>query len=219
MNLDIYKNEKLAIVGASGSGKSTLTKLLMKLYLPDDGVININDLNVLDIKNDSLLGNIKVVPQANELLSRSIKDNLQLVSDIDLSDKEVVDALELSDAMNFISMYEDGIHQLIGSKGKQLSGGETQRICIARALVTKPEILILDEATASLDTVTEKNIYKSLSELHSTAMIAITHRISSGPFFDRIVVMDKGEIIGTGHHDELIKNNEVYQRLWEASKH
>jgi ABC-type bacteriocin/lantibiotic exporter with double-glycine peptidase domain len=219
VNITVMRGEKVAIVGLSGSGKSTLAKLLVRLYLPKQGDINIGDVSVRDIHSEDLYKMIKIVPQENELINASIYENLQLATNKNVKKQEMIDSLKSSAAFEFVNKLPKKLKTVVGPEGVKISGGEKQRLCIARALLSKPQILVLDEATSNLDVITEKKVHEALHDLSKDiTLIAITHRISSVYLFDRIIVMHEGRVVGEGTHKQLLKNNKYYQKLQEANK-
>lgn len=219
LNLRIKKGDKVAIVGESGSGKSTLSKLLLKLYLPNEGELLLNNKLIDSISFESIINSIKVVPQHNELVNASIRNNILLGTNLEATDEEILEALHKAEIRDFVLDLEKGLDTIVGSSGVQLSGGQVQRICIARALIDKPEILLLDEATSNLDPVTEKNIYTNIIDSDNLTLISITHRLNICPSMDRIIVMDKTRKIAEDIHSELLKTSEVYKHLWENGKY
>lgn len=218
VSFNIRKGEKLAIVGLSGSGKSTISKLLLRMYYPDKGQIKIGGADIKDIKSEDLYKIIKIIPQENELINATIYDNLKLGTSNKINSKEIFEVLEQAHAKDFVSKQKKGMYTMVGPNGIKLSGGEKQRLCIARALLSKPEILVLDEATSNLDVLTEKKIHNSLNKLgKEQTVIAITHRISSLYLFNRIIAIKDGKIVGEGTHNELLENP-YYKKLWQQSK-
>jgi ABC-type bacteriocin/lantibiotic exporter with double-glycine peptidase domain len=217
VSLNIKSGEKLAIVGLSGSGKSTLMSLLLRCYVPNSGSVKIGDINVNDISFKNLYNIVKIVPQNNELINTSIKENFELTVDRKITEQEIIAALKNSASYEFVNKLPEKINTVVGAQGQAFSGGEKQRLCIARALLSNPEIIVLDEATASLDVITEKKVYDSISKLSKT-IISITHRINSLHYFDRIIVMNDGKIVGEGTHNHLMKTNIYYRKLKEAQK-
>ncbi|MBT3583209.1 ATP-binding cassette domain-containing protein [Candidatus Woesearchaeota archaeon] len=219
INITINKGEKVAIVGLSGCGKSTLAKLFMRLYQPKQGSICIGDVDIKDIHSNDLYELIKIVPQDNELMNSSIYDNMQLATNKKVSKDDIVNALKNSASWEFVNKLPEKLNTVVGPDGVKISGGEKQRLCIARALLSKPKIIVLDEATSNLDVVTEKKVHKDLHNLSKNiTLIAITHRISSVYLFDRIIVMHDGKVVGEGTHRQLLKSNKYYKKLQEASK-
>jgi ABC-type bacteriocin/lantibiotic exporter with double-glycine peptidase domain len=219
VSFKIKKGEKLAIVGLSGSGKSTISKLLLRIYDPLTGKIKIGDLSLKEISFADIYNLIKVVPQENELIDTTIYNNLKLGTSKNVAKEEIINALKSAQALDFVKKLPKGINTLVGTNGIKLSGGEKQRICIARALLSNPKVLVLDEATSHLDVITERKVHDELHKLEKDkTIVAITHRISSMYLFDRIIVINEGRIIGEGTHDYLLKTNSIYQRLWRQSK-
>jgi ATP-binding cassette, subfamily B, bacterial len=219
ISFEVKKGEKLGIVGLSGGGKSTVSKLLFKMYLPNQGKIKIGKTDIRDVNSLDLYKVMKIVPQENELINATIYENLKFGAPKVVSREEIIDSLKKSHAWEFVKKLPKKMNTLVGPNGIKLSGGEKQRLCIARALLSKPELLVLDEATAHLDVLTEKKIHDSLHNLgENQTVIAITHRISSMYLFDRILVIDKGKIVGEGKHNKLLNSNKYYQKLWKQSK-
>jgi len=219
ISFKINRGEKLAIVGLSGSGKSTISKLLLRMYDPLLGEIKIGDIPLSEIKSEDIYDLMKIVPQENELIDTTIYENLRLGTSENVTKKEILDSLKNAQAIDFVNKLPRGINTLVGTNGVRLSGGEKQRICIARALLSNPKILILDEATSHLDVLTERKVHNALHNLGGDkTIIAITHRISSMYLFDRIIVLNNGKIAGEGTHEELLGLNKIYQELWKQSK-
>jgi ATP-binding cassette subfamily B multidrug efflux pump len=218
-NLHIKSGEKIGLVGRSGSGKSTLVNLLLRFYDVDAGSINIDKQNVADVKQESLRANIGMVTQDTSLLHRSIRDNL-LYGKPDATEEEMIRAAQQAEAHEFIMNLVDnegrtGYDAHVGERGVKLSGGQRQRIAIARVLIKNAPILIMDEATSALDSEVEAAIQTNLTSLmQGKTVIAIAHRLSTIAALDRLIVLDKGEIIEQGTHNELIALNGVYAHLW-----
>ena len=191
INLTILKGERLAVLGHSGSGKSTIAKLIAKLYTPQIGNIKLHKRNLKDYDLSQVL---RIVPQENKLINASIAENLRLVGEF--SKEEIITALKQASAWSFISHLPLKEETIIGPGGIDLSGGQIQRICIARALISRPKILILDEATSNLDKNTEKEILQNLLKLpKDMTIMAITHRVESIKGFDRKIILEEGRII------------------------
>ena len=208
------------MVGKSGAGKSTLINLLLKYFKINEGKILIGEQDIAKINPDSLRENIAVIPQ-DTLLFRTILDNIAYGKEQATKD-EIIDASKKAHIDEYIQTLDKGYDTYVGERGVKLSGGQRQRIAIARAILKDAPILILDEATSSLDSKTEKLIQESLNLLiedKSKTVIAIAHRLSTLKHMDRIIVMDKGKIIEEGTHDELLKNkNSLYKKLWELQE-
>ena len=212
ISLNIKKGETLAIVGASGSGKSTLANLLPRFYDYNSGEVLIDGNELKSISKKSIRSLIGIVGQESILFNGSIKDNIVLGKQID--DDEVYDALKTANALDFINEFNDKIDHKIADNGVNLSGGQKQRIAIARAIISKSPILILDEATSSLDSKSEKLVQDALIKLmDNKTSIVIAHRLSTVKNAQNIIVLDKGKIIEQGTHDDLISKKGVYNNL------
>jgi ATP-binding cassette subfamily B protein len=216
MNLSIAPGEMIGLVGHSGSGKSTLVNLMCRFYDVSEGSISIDGINIRSLPIAEYRGNIGLVLQEPFLFFGSIAENIAYGKP-DASRAEIVAAARAAHAHEFILRLPHGYDSLVGERGQGLSGGERQRISIARALLIDPRILILDEATASVDTETEKEIQKALDNLvRGRTTIAIAHRLSTLHKADRLVVLDRGEIVEMGSHDELMRHEGAYFRLYQA---
>lgn len=218
IKLKIQPGEMIGLVGKSGVGKSTLINLVMRLYDVTEGSIRIDGIDIRDISQHSLRSQIGVVLQETILFAGSIYDNL-LYAKADATREEIINAAKIAGAHEFIIKLPDGYNTIIGEKGHTLSGGERQRVAIARALLRNPKILILDEATASLDTEIEKQIQDSLQMLTSDrTTIAIAHRLSTLRNATRIVVLDQKGVAEVGSHEELLKQKGIYYDLVMAQR-
>lgn len=214
-SLEINPKEKVGIVGKSGSGKTTLINLLQRSYNINSGKITIDGQDVSQVKQDSILRSIALIPQDTALFHRTIKQNIAY-GNINASDDDVIKASQKAYADEFIQCLPLGYSTLVGEKGIKLSGGQRQRVAIARAILKDSPILILDEATSALDNESEHKISMSMKSLmKGKTVIAIAHRLSTLKEMDRIVVMDKGKIIETGTPQELLDNHGKFAKLWK----
>ncbi len=218
LNMEIKAGSKVALVGSSGCGKTTIAKLLLKMYLPNSGQIMIDNYDIRDIDCNSLRNLIGYVPQDIYLFSGTIAENIALHKPEATLD-DIVKAAQRSGASEFIESLPDRYNTMLGEHGANLSGGERQRIAMARALLCEPNILILDEATSNLDTVSERLIKKTVDELNdgNLTIIIIAHRLSTIIDCDEIFVMDKGEVVQFGNHEELVYQDGLYKELLLSS--
>ncbi len=208
--------ETIAFVGPSGSGKTTLVKLLVGLYQPLVGTINYNDINSKNIDLDELRSQIGFVTQDTQLFAGTIKENLLFVAP-NATDEECLSVLKKAACDNLLARADKGINTMIGEGGVKVSGGEKQRLSIARALLRKPSLLVFDEATSSLDSLTEEEISKTVRELsknRNQITILIAHRLSTIMHADKIIVLEKGNIIEKGKHQELLEQKGLYYAMW-----
>lgn len=218
LSFTIPKGKKVALVGASGSGKSTIAKLLLKYYEPEEGEILINGVDIRDYENHSLRRAISYVPQTIELFSKSIYDNIR-ISRMNATMEEVVEAAKAADAHEFIKKLPMQYYTYLEEAGNGLSGGEKQRIALARAFLKENGFYILDESTSNLDFGTENIIFDMIyNKFRNKSMLIIAHRLATVKLCDEIIVMDKGEIVEKGTHDELLKMRGQYYRLWEMQQ-
>jgi len=214
LNFHIEPGQRIGLVGRSGAGKSTLMKLLMRQYDVSGGEILIDGQNIASVSQESLRDSIAVVPQDPLLFHRSLKDNIRY-GKLNATDEEVRVSAEHAQAHGFIDALPKKYETLVGERGVKLSGGERQRVAIARAFLKNAKILLLDEATSSLDSENEMMIQKALGELVlGKTVVAIAHRLSTLRAMDRIVVIDNGQIVEDGTHDELLKIDGIYAELW-----
>ncbi len=214
----IRQGEMIGIVGHSGSGKTTLINLIMRLYDVNEGAIEIDNVNIKDISQEALRSQIGVVLQETLLFSGTIRENI-CYANPNATDEEVITAAKTANAHDFIMNLPHGYDTYVGEKGLSLSGGERQRVAIARAIIHNPRILILDEATAALDTETEKLIQDALNKLvKNRTTLAIAHRLSTLRNADRLLVLDKGKVAEFGTHAELLENKHIYYKLVMAQR-
>jgi subfamily B ATP-binding cassette protein MsbA len=213
INFSIGKGKMVALVGQSGGGKSTLADLLVRFYDIENGDILIDNTNIKEIALTDLRNLMGIVSQESILFNDTIYNNIRL-GKIDATKDEIIAAAKVANAHNFILETENGYQTNIGDRGNKLSGGQKQRLSIARAILKNPEILILDEATSSLDTESEKLVQEALENLmHSRTSLVIAHRLSTIKNADEIIVLDGGKIIERGTHQELITQNGHYKKL------
>ena len=210
--------ETIGIIGSTGSGKSSLVQLIPRLYDADEGQVLVDGVDVKEYSLRHLRDGVAMVLQKNTLFSGTIMDNLRWGNE-EATDEQVYEMAQYAQADGFVRSFTEGYETELGQGGVNVSGGQKQRLCIARALLKKPKILILDDSTSAVDTATEAEIRKSFStSLKDTTKLIIAQRISSVEGADRILVMDEGEIVGQGTHEELLKNCEEYQEIYYSQK-
>ena len=218
INIDIKSGETIGIIGATGSSKSTIVNLIPRLYDVTKGSIKVGGVDVRDYDIETLRNEVAVVLQKNVLFSGTIKENLKW-GNKEASDEELVRVCKLAQADGFIQEFPDKYDTVLDQGGTNVSGGQKQRLCIARALLKKPKILILDDSTSAVDTKTDALIRKAFrEEIPNTTKIIIAQRITSVEDADRIVVLDDGKINGIGTSEELLKTNEIYKEVYESQK-
>ena len=216
INMKIVKGHRIGIIGPTGSGKTSLINLLPKFYKIDSGTIRINNIDIKNINEKSIREKIAIVPQKNTLFSGSIIENIRWGNE-NAIEEDILRALELSDAKNFVINFTDSLNTILGQGGVNISGGQKQRLSIARALVKNPDVLILDDSTSALDVSTEAKIKDNLkNNLKGLTTIIIAQRISSVIDCDNIYVFEDGEIVGSGSHLDLIENCQTYKDIFKS---
>ena len=218
INLSIKSGETIGIIGGTGSSKSSLVQLIPRLYDVTEGAVLVGGKDVRDYNIKSLRNSVAMVLQKNVLFSGTIKDNLKW-GNKDASDEEIVAACKAANAHDFIMSFPEKYNTDLGQGGVNVSGGQKQRLCIARALLKNPKIIILDDSTSAVDTTTDANIRKSLKEnLNGTTTIIIAQRISSVCEADKIIIMDNGSINAIGTHEDLLNTNDIYKEIYESQQ-
>lgn len=219
LNFAVHAGEKVAIVGSSGAGKSTVAKLLFRFYDIDEGSIRIDGQDIQTVTHHSLRSAIGVVPQDCVLFNTSLLENVRYGRP-DASEQEVSEALRLAHLDAFISQLPNGVETQVGERGLKLSGGEKQRVAIARTILKQPKILLFDEATSSLDSHSEKSVLQAIEAVSKgKTSIMIAHRLSTIVNVDRILVLEQGEVKEQGNHAELLARGGLYSRLWAVQQH
>ena len=216
ISYEVTRGQTVAFVGPSGSGKTSLVKLLVGLYTPTGGKIMYNDVSHDSLVRQELRQQIGFVTQETQLFAGTIRENLRFVSP-NATDEECLEALTMAQCNNLLDRTKEGLNTIIGEGGVKLSGGEKQRLSIARALLRKPKILVFDEATSALDSLTEEEIGKTIrnvSQASSHITILIAHRLSTIMHANTIHVLEKGRIIESGSHDQLLAQHGLYSAMW-----
>lgn len=217
INLNIESGSRVGIIGATGSGKSTLAMLIARLYDLSEGQLRVGGVDIKDLDLFELRNSIGMVLQKNVLFSGTVRDNLKW-GDPSADDDRLLWAIEMAGAKELIERLPGGLDMELGQQGVNVSGGQKQRLCIARALLKNPKILIFDDSTSAVDTKTDSKIRKNLASIPNLTQIIIAQRISSIRHCDQIVVMDQGQIVQTGTHDELLKTSPIYQEIFESQQ-
>ncbi len=218
INLEIQSGETVGIIGGTGSAKSSLVQLIPRLYEVTDGQVLVGGKDVKDYKQTTLREQVAMVLQKNVLFTGTIMENLRWGNQ-SATEEEIISACKAAQAHDFIMDFPDGYQTVLGQGGVNVSGGQKQRLCIARALLKKPKIVILDDSTSAVDTATDSKIREAFRrELSSTTTLIIAQRISSVMDADKIVVLDQGQINGVGTHEQLLETNEIYRDVYESQK-
>lgn len=216
LNLNVAAGQTLAVVGASGAGKSTLTKLLFRFYDPNAGAILIDGQDIRTVPQHQLRKALGIVPQEPVLFNATLRENL-LYAKPEATDAELDEVIEMAQLKNFVANTPDGLNTVVGERGLKLSGGEKQRVAIARMLLKRPKIMLFDEATSSLDSASEQSIMAAIKSVaKDRTAIIIAHRLSTVIDADSIAVLEQGQLVEQGTHDELLAKNGRYAQLWQA---
>ncbi len=214
INLEIKSGETIGVLGGTGSSKTTLVNLISRLYDVTDGELLVGGKNVKDYDMEVLRNNIAVVLQKNVLFSGTIKENMRW-GDKNATDEEIINACKIAQAHDFIMQFADGYDTFIEQGGTNVSGGQRQRLCIARALLKKPKVIILDDSTSAVDMKTDALLRKAFKEeIPDTTKIIVAQRVASVEEADKIILMEGGKIVAVGRHDELLQGNEIYQEIY-----
>jgi ABC-type multidrug transport system fused ATPase/permease subunit len=215
IELEIEAGETVALVGASGAGKSTLASLLPRFHDPEAGAVTVDGVDVREVALEELRGAIGIVPQEPMLFAGTVRENL-LYGNLEATEAEVEAAVEAAHAAVFVQELPDGLDQLVGERGVTLSAGQRQRLAIARVMLKRPRILILDEASSSLDAESERLVQDALDRLvEDRTTVVIAHRLSTVIRADRILALDGGRIVERGTHAELLQRSGIYRTLYQ----
>ncbi|PAK20944.1 hypothetical protein CJJ23_04615 [Mycoplasmopsis agassizii] len=223
INLEVKENESVGIIGPTGSGKSTLANILIRAYDVKEGKVEIDNVDISDIKRESLSSNVAIAFQKPEIISGKIRDNVSLISRFDQIrddkrkqkelDKEIWNALEIAQAKEFVDKLEDKLDSRVEQRGTNFSGGQKQRLAISRAVAQKAKITIFDDSTSALDKITEQKVQDAMKKKLNTTLIVIAQRINSVENMDKIVLLNNGEISAVGTHKQLLANSSQYQNI------
>lgn len=214
LSFKIYPHQTIGIIGGTGSGKTTIASLMTRFYDPTNGRVLFKGKDVKDFTLAQLRKDISIVQQRSTLFSGSLRDNMR-IRDNKATDEEIIEALKTAQAWQFVSEWSNGLDYRIMAGGKNVSGGQMQRLTIARALVGKPELLILDDSSSALDFLTDANLRKAIKKLDTTTVI-ISQRATSIKSCDLIIVLDNGDVVGMGKHNELMKTCEIYKEIYDS---
>ncbi len=215
LTFSLKKNGTLGVIGGTGSGKSTIINLIERFYDASKGEVLYKGINIKDYDLSILRTEVGLINQKSRLFKGTIRSNFLMVNP-NATDEEMTKALKQAEAYEFVNKYEDYLDHEVNEGGSNFSGGQRQRLCIARALVKKPEVLILDDSTSALDLLTDKNIRKHLKEMKDVTKIIVSQRVATIQEADEIIVLDKGFVVGQGTHNELLKTCEIYKEIYET---
>ena len=214
LSFKIYPHQTIGIIGGTGSGKSTIASLMTRFYDVTSGQILFKGKNIKDFTIEQLRKDISIVQQRSTLFSGSLRQNMQ-IRDNNATDEEIIEALKIAQAWPFVSEWGNTLDHQIMAGGKNVSGGQMQRLTIARALIGKPEMLILDDSSSALDFLTDSKLRKAIKGLNTTTVL-ISQRATSIKSCDLIIVLDNGDVVGMGKHNELMKNCDIYREIYES---
>ena len=215
LTFSLKKNGTLGVIGGTGSGKSTIINLIERFYDASKGEVLYKGINIKDYDLSSLRTEVGLINQKSRLFKGTIRSNFLMVNP-NATDEEMTEALKQAEAYEFVNKYEDYLDHEVNEGGSNFSGGQRQRLCIARALVKKPEVLILDDSTSALDLLTDKKIREHLKEMNDVTKIIVSQRVATIQEADEIIVLDKGFVVGQGTHNELLKTCEIYKEIYET---
>lgn len=215
VNLRVLKGQTIGIIGGTGSGKTTVVNMIPRFYDATSGAVKVNGSNVKEYQSDELRKIIAIVPQKALLFQGTIRSNLMWGNE-NATEEDLIQALKMSQSYDFVMEKENGLDAVVSQNGKNFSGGQKQRLTIARALVRKPQILILDDSSSALDYVTDANLRRDIKQLKNTTVFVVSQRTASIMDADQIIVLDDGQVVGKGTHDELLRKCEVYQEIYQS---
>ena len=216
--MSFEKGKVTAIVGTSGAGKTTIINLILGLFEPTEGTITVDGIPLQELKQETWLSKIGFVSQETFTYHSTVSDNI-MIGRTDRSDESIAKAAKVANAHGFISELDEGYQTVIGERGMKFSGGQQQRLAIARALLDSPEFMLFDEATSSLDTISERAVQESIDLVSKDRTdVIVAHRLSTISHADKIIVLDNGQVVETGKHNELLSLNGHYARLAGAAK-
>lgn len=215
LNFVIKKGQTIGIIGGTGSGKSTIVNLMERFYDVSKGEISFFGKDIKQYTLEALRNNIGLVNQKSSLFKGTIRSNFEMIRK-DITDEEIIEALKNAEAYEFVNKYQDGINHEVREGGNNFSGGQRQRLCIARGIAKNPNVLILDDSTSALDLLTDKKVRENIKKINGLTKIIVSQRVSSIIDADQIILLDKGFIVGLGTHEELLKECEIYKEIYES---